>query len=163
MHFLTGIIVKDNMCDYSCDDARLHANSVLEEYEGVVWDWYENGSGRWSGEYGNGVFHATSRKFFDVLESLIESQKSSYEFSCKNLEDIDYYKNMYESKVIPDNGKDRGGLYLKWFADLVCGKFNSDSHIFDSDKYTSFITDNMISEYRNEPKKYWLVLFDVHN
>lgn len=159
MHYLTGIIVSSKE-DLTNEEARSMAEQVLLEFENSVWDWYENSPGRWSGEYGTGVFKATSPRFHETVKTLMDSQRKEYELLCKNVKDIEEYIKRYESG---ESTHDLGCWNLLWLAQFIYGEFTSNSHIYDSCSYTSYITNDMMEYYRINPDMFYLVLFDVHN
>ncbi len=162
MHYLTGIIIesKDELTNQK---ARDRAREILDEFEYRVWDWYNDSPGRWSDEYGEGVFKATNPIFHKTVKSLIDSQKTWYRTVAEKLKDIDYYKKVYESGDTNEFPYQNAAWYLGYFAQCVSGEFTSESYIYDAEKGTAFITNNMLEEYHDNPDIYYLVLFDVHN
>lgn len=162
MHAITGIITY-NSGQHSMDDndAKHAAESILNEYEGIVYDWYTVGRGRFSNTYGKDVYRATDKEFFIVIDSLIDAQYRNFEFAKNNLGDsFDYYNALYECGG--GTPHDYSGWYLSNYANFINGTFTFDSHIYDSWFGTSRVTKKMIENYKASPEKYYLVLFDVH-
>lgn len=167
MHAITGIIIYDvgqygvpSIKDDS--DAKYTAESILNEHEGIVYDWYTVGRGRFSNTYGKDVYRATDKEFFIVVDSLIDAQYRNFECARNSLGDsFDYYNALYEHGS--GNPPDYSGWYLSKYANFINGAFTFDSHIYDSYFETSRVTKKMIEDYKAHPENYYLVLFDVHN
>ena len=163
MHYLTGIIVKSYE-ELTNLEARDMAKDIMDEYEHIVWDWYENSPGRWKDLYGDdGVFRATSPEFHKIVSKLMEDQENHYRNAVENLPEISECRNIYESRVTSSPNETFALYELKSFIDCVCGMFTSNSHIFDGYLYTSRIDSEMLNSYREDPDLYYIVLFDVHN
>ena len=167
MHAITGIIVYDDgqLSIKDENDAKYAAESILNEHEGMVYDWYTVGRGRFSNTYGKDVYRATDKEFFIVVDSLIDAQYRNFEHARNGLGDsFDYYNELYEHGA--GNPIGYNGMkvwYLSNYVNFIKGEFTFDSHIYDSWLGTSRVTKEMIETYKAYPGNYYLVLFDVHN
>lgn len=157
MHAITGIIVYDTNEENAVETAA----TILDEYEGDVWDYYIKGRGRFTCNFNKDVYRATDKEFFIALDLLIDAQYRNYESAKRMLNTFEEYDALYNDGI--QTTPDWSGWHLMNYANLVEGKFTFDSYVFDSWDGTSRITKKMIESYKEQPEKFYLVLFDIHN
>ena len=158
-HVLTGIIVSVEEGDTD-RDLRNKACYALEDFQNVVYDYYDETGGMWSSEYENNVIRATDDKFFEALDRCLASQKYQMEEYLSMMKE----KNIH--RFADYFGRAEGGhesYLLMCFAELLYGKFTYNSYVYDSEDYSSKITEWHKNKYKNNRESYAIVMVDLHS
>ena len=148
MHYTLGVIVSAEPGTKQ-DEIIQKAENAIAGYEGPVWDYYTVEK----------VLSAKDSEFHNVLNGLIRAQNASYEMVKQSLLSVFKYDERYQKA-------EEGGLeayVLLKFAKYCDGDLQSDSFVFDAERYSTLITEKAMAGYNNEPDRFFMVLMDIHN
>ena len=142
---------------------RHHAYEATEQFAGDVFDWREtNTAGRWEGDYPENVIFAKDDVdlFIHELEVCLEQQNSVIDDSLRQIK-TELGTNI-DAIVASVGDKNYKAFYLKLLGNILYGVYMIDSCFYDCHKCTARITAKDISDIKENPNDWALVMFDYH-
>lgn len=171
MHYLLGIIT-DRCCnarnydvDLPLSELKSEIKSDIEEFLNEqcfpsVADWWALDAGRWSNEYPDNVISANDDEFFKTLSQLMTNQEEEMRWQLYNLNGGSDLKSRVENYAVETDSIDTYRLLI--IAKYLAGEIQTESFVYDLDRGTSRITEDMIENYKANRDKYYLTLVDIH-
>ncbi len=142
---------------------RHYAREATEQFAGDVFDWREtNTAGRWEEIYPENVIFAKddATLFIHELEVCLEQQNSVIDDSLRQIK-TELGTNIDEIVASVGN-KNSKAFYLNLLGNILYGVYMIDSCFYDSHKCTARITAKDISDIKEDPNDWALVMFDYH-